>query len=180
MSTHTHIYMPNSGVIFGERNQSYFRNTVIPYLPCAFRGRGVGEGLWGWENKYAWMMFGTMAFTSLCFMMPGTDIYNHTHSCEAHTTAVCQPNLFNFLFLIRPLLVVHLHGFILCLFSFPSNSGYWHGNVAVHARYSNTNESYRSILADVSTLTNIRHENIQLFLGVCHDLHSDYISIVME
>lgn len=59
-------------------------------------------------------------------------------------------------------------------------SGYWHGNVAVHALCSNTEETYHSILADVSTLSNIRHENIQLFLGVCHDLHSDYISIIVE
>lgn len=69
----------------------------------------------------------------------------------------------------------HNYNTVLCLCS-----GYWHGSVAVHARYSSSDETHHSILADVSTLSNIRHESIQLFLGVCHDLHSDYISIIME
>ena len=59
-------------------------------------------------------------------------------------------------------------------------SGYWHGNVSVHARLSSDEESFQSVLSDVNTLSNIRHENIQLFLGVCHDLHVDCVSIVME
>lgn len=59
-------------------------------------------------------------------------------------------------------------------------SGYWHGNVEVHSRRSSDDDLVRGIASDVQTLSCIRHENIQLFLGVCHDLHSDYISIVME
>ena len=59
-------------------------------------------------------------------------------------------------------------------------SGYWHGSVEVHSRRSSDDELIRGISSDVQTLSCIRHENIQLFLGVCHDLHSDCISIVME
>ena len=56
-------------------------------------------------------------------------------------------------------------------------SGYWHGSVVVHARSSSDRQS---TIAEVHTLSNIRHENIQLFLGVCPDMHSDCIAIVME
>ena len=59
-------------------------------------------------------------------------------------------------------------------------SGYWHGNVEVHARRSSDSELRASVVADLNMLTSIRHENIQLFLGVCDDLHSDHLSIVME
>lgn len=56
-------------------------------------------------------------------------------------------------------------------------SGYWHGSVVVHARSS---PDRQSTIAEVHTLSNIRHENIQLFLGVCPDMHSDGIAIVMD
>ena len=59
-------------------------------------------------------------------------------------------------------------------------SGYWHGSVEIHSRRSTSDDLVKGIASDVDTLSSIRHENIQLFLGVCHDLHSDYISIVME
>lgn len=72
---------------------------------------------------------------------------------------------------------VYLH--CVCIFV-PMCSGYWHGSVEVHSRRSSDDELIRGIDDDVQTLSCIRHENIQLFLGVCHDLHSDYISIVME
>ncbi len=59
-------------------------------------------------------------------------------------------------------------------------SGYWHGQVAVHARKCITPVQKKKIMSDLDLLRNIRHENVQLFMGVCHDLHNDYIAIVME
>ena len=59
-------------------------------------------------------------------------------------------------------------------------SGNWHGSVTVHTRLSISQESHQSVMSEVSKLTHIRHENIQLFLGVCFDMHMDYIAIVME
>ena len=66
------------------------------------------------------------------------------------------------------------------MFSFSPHSGYWHGNVVVHARKSSNADLKAGVIADVNTLTNIRHENIQLFLGVSDNLLTDYVGIVME
>ena len=98
--------------------------------------------------------------------------------------AMCHQNLLIAFFFSFPLPLILLawKTFLTAVcFSYLNHcSGHWHGNVQVHARYSDNDESYRRILADVKTLRHIRHENIQYFLGVCHDLHSDSISIVME
>lgn len=64
--------------------------------------------------------------------------------------------------------------------NFLFRSGYWHGSVEIHSRRSSDDELVQGIASDIDALSYIRHENIQLFLGVCHDLHSDSISIVME
>jgi len=50
----------------------------------------------------------------------------------------------------------------------------------VHAKPSQSQESIHSILMEATTLSHIRHENIQLFLGICPNLHTNYTSIVME
>jgi len=50
----------------------------------------------------------------------------------------------------------------------------------VHAKPSQSQESIHSILMEATTLSHIRHENIQLFLGICPNLHTDYTSIVMD
>ena len=62
----------------------------------------------------------------------------------------------------------------------PHCSGYWHGSVEIHSRRSSDDELVQAIASDIDALSCIRHENIQLFLGVCHNLHYDSISIVME
>lgn len=60
------------------------------------------------------------------------------------------------------------------------HSGYWHGSVVVHARRSQDAETAQSIFMEANILSHIRHESIQLFLGICPDLQSNYTSIVME
>jgi len=50
----------------------------------------------------------------------------------------------------------------------------------VHAKPSQSQESIHSILMEATMLSHIRHENIQLFLGICPNLRTNYTSIVME
>ncbi|XP_019852299.1 PREDICTED: kinase suppressor of Ras 1-like [Amphimedon queenslandica] len=59
--------------------------------------------------------------------------------------------------------------------------GYWHGNVWVHQRTIKRQEDVRSFANEVNTLCCIRHENIQLFMGVCLDLPAgDTFGIIMS
>ena len=58
-------------------------------------------------------------------------------------------------------------------------SGYWHGSVTVHERRSMQQSVLNFYIKEAHTLSKIRHENIQLFLGVCLDLHPDSVSLVM-
>lgn len=59
-------------------------------------------------------------------------------------------------------------------------SGYWHGKVWVYTRTAHTVEELRSFAVEVNGLCRIRHENIQLFMGVCLDLPHNSLGIVMR
>lgn len=57
-------------------------------------------------------------------------------------------------------------------------SGYWHGNVHVHTRKANDFQDLSVFLDEVATLTRIRHENIQLFMGMCLDMDGSNLAVV--
>ena len=59
-------------------------------------------------------------------------------------------------------------------------SGYWHGSVAVHQRQSTKQTELNFYIREAHTLSKIRHENVQLFLGVCLDLRPDSVALVMR
>ena len=65
--------------------------------------------------------------------------------------------------------------------SYPhTTSGYWHGSVTVHQRQSPLQTNLTSYIREAHTLSKIRHESVQLFLGVCLDLHPDSVALVMR
>lgn len=68
----------------------------------------------------------------------------------------------------------------LLIFSQSHCSGYWHGTVWIHQRSSQKQEDIHSFAREINTLCRIRHENIQLFMGVCLDLPDDKLGIVMR
>jgi len=45
--------------------------------------------------------------------------------------------------------------------------GQWHGDVIIHSHQPQNDNDVQSWLADVRTLTHIRHENIVLYMGAC-------------
>ena len=45
--------------------------------------------------------------------------------------------------------------------------GRWHGDVVIHTCQPQDDEDVHSWLEDVRTLTNIRHENVVLYMGAC-------------
>jgi len=45
--------------------------------------------------------------------------------------------------------------------------GQWHGDVVIHSHQPQNDNDVQSWLADVRTLTHIRHENIVLYMGAC-------------
>jgi serine/threonine protein kinase len=55
-------------------------------------------------------------------------------------------------------------------------NGRWHGDVIVHAFKTNDHQDVRDFLRRVRTLTQIRHENIVLYMGAA--VHGDTYSIV--
>ena len=57
---------------------------------------------------------------------------------------------------------------------------YWHGSVTVHTRRASTEQEYQDFVSEVQTLCRIRHEKIQLFMGVCFDLKPERLAIVVE
>ena len=74
-----------------------------------------------------------------------------------------------FIFMILTIIVV----------SFPDTcSGYWHGNVHVRTRKANDLQDLSVFLDEVATLTRIRHENIQLFMGMCLDMDGGTLAVV--
>lgn len=50
----------------------------------------------------------------------------------------------------------------------------------MYARTAQTEEDIRSFAVEVNALCRIRHENIQLFMGVCLDLPQNSLGIVMR
>jgi hypothetical protein len=58
--------------------------------------------------------------------------------------------------------------------------GYWHGSVWVHERSSESLEDVRSFVNEVNTLCKIRHENVQLFMGICLDLPDNKLGLIMR
>jgi hypothetical protein len=61
-----------------------------------------------------------------------------------------------------------------------SHSGYWHGSVTVHQKQSPLLTELNVYIQEATTLSKIRHENVQLFLGVCLDLNPDSVALVMR
>lgn len=59
-------------------------------------------------------------------------------------------------------------------------SGYWHGSVHVHMRTAREVQDFDYFLEEVATLSCIRHENIQLFMGVCLDMTGGTLAIMMR
>jgi hypothetical protein len=59
-------------------------------------------------------------------------------------------------------------------------SGYWHGSVTVHQRQSPLLTELNVYIQEATTLSKIRHENVQLFLGVCLDLNPVSVALVMS
>ncbi|KAL5486637.1 hypothetical protein EMCRGX_G019144 [Ephydatia muelleri] len=56
---------------------------------------------------------------------------------------------------------------------------YWHGSVTVHTRRASTEREYQDFVSEVQTLCRIRHEKIQLFMGVCFDLTPDRLDLAI-
>lgn len=59
-------------------------------------------------------------------------------------------------------------------------SGYWHGNVQVRSRKVREVEDLICFLDEVTTLSCIRHENIQLFMGACLSMQQGSLAIIMR
>ena len=58
--------------------------------------------------------------------------------------------------------------------------GYWHGSVYIRTRKPSGEDDFRIFLDEVATLSCIRHENIQLFMGVCLDMDGGALGIIMR
>ena len=58
--------------------------------------------------------------------------------------------------------------------------GYWHGTVQVYQRSLRGSEDRKDFVSEVKNLCKIRHENIQLFMGVCIDVPGDGVAVVMR
>ena len=59
-------------------------------------------------------------------------------------------------------------------------SGYWHGSVWIYQSSLDNSDDIHSFVSEVKALCRIRHENIQLFMGVCVDLPDKQVGIVMS
>ena len=59
-------------------------------------------------------------------------------------------------------------------------SGYWHGNVQVRSRRVREVEDLICFLDEVTMLSCIRHENIQLFMGACLSMQEGSLAIVLR
>lgn len=59
-------------------------------------------------------------------------------------------------------------------------NGYWHGNVQVRSRRVREVEDLICFLDEVTTLSCIRHENVQLFMGACLSMQEGSLAIVMS
>ncbi len=69
----------------------------------------------------------------------------------------------------------------LCLLPFLFlHSGYWHGHVQVRSRKVREVEDLTCFLEEVTTLSCIRHENIQLFMGACLNVQEGVLAIVLR
>lgn len=60
------------------------------------------------------------------------------------------------------------------------HSANWHGSVSVYQRQDTQQAVLNFYIKEAYTLSKIRHENIQLFLGVCLDLGCDSVSLIMR
>ena len=60
------------------------------------------------------------------------------------------------------------------------HSGYWHGSVHVHMCLAQEVQDLGCFLEEVATLTCIRHENIQLFMGVCLNMTGGTLAVVVR
>ncbi len=58
--------------------------------------------------------------------------------------------------------------------------GYWHGSVYIRTRTPMGAGDFGYFLDEVATLSSIRHENIQLFMGVCLDMDGGTLAIIMR
>ena len=83
------------------------------------------------------------------------------------TSTTCASLYFKELFLPT----MHMH--VTC-------SGYWHGHVQVRSRRVREVEDLIYFLDEVTTLSCIRHENIQLFMGACLSMQEGTLAIVMR
>ena len=59
-------------------------------------------------------------------------------------------------------------------------SGYWHGSVHVIAREARSSLDARWFCQEVTTLNKIRHESIQLFMGMTLDMGGGHLGLVMS
>lgn len=79
--------------------------------------------------------------------------------------------------------MVHALQYLLCMHTHThmhKYSGYWHGSVHVHMRTAREVQDFDYFLEEVATLSYIRHENIQLFMGVCLDMTGGTLAIMMR
>jgi len=79
--------------------------------------------------------------------------------------------------------MVHALQYLLCMHTHThmhKYSGYWHGSVHVHMRTAREVQDFDYFLEEVATLSCIRHENIQLFMGVCLDMTGGTLAIMMR
>lgn len=79
--------------------------------------------------------------------------------------------------------MVHALQYLLCMHTHThmhKYSGYWHGSVHVHMRTAREVQDFGYFLEEVATLSCIRHENIQLFMGVCLDMTGGTLAIMMR
>lgn len=60
------------------------------------------------------------------------------------------------------------------------HSGYWHGSVQVRSRKVREVEDLICFLDEVTILSCIRHENIQLFMGACLSMQQGTLAIIMR
>ena len=67
--------------------------------------------------------------------------------------------------------------YVPCVFFY---SGYWHGAVMVYQRTLVDSGEKKDFVSEVKTLCKIRHENVQLFMGVCIDMPEDNVALIMR
>ncbi|CAI8058479.1 hypothetical protein GBAR_LOCUS31801 [Geodia barretti] len=58
--------------------------------------------------------------------------------------------------------------------------GYWHGSVQVISREARSGYDTRCFCHEVAALNKIRHESIQLFMGITLDMGGGHLGLVMR